>query len=207
MKRFWTSLATFSLVETIGRHPALAAGILTLLGVGGGVGVGNLITPTVVPVSASYFNQNQAIGVTNNGLKLNQGSAGPTTPPSSDPTGSFGIYFETNINSNLAYTTSGSDEAMGGVVMTGNGSPGLPTFSYQRNYLNVAGSQWSNIPGPSAVFTASTSGRSNYNSGFFPATFTGGGCLTEPTGVWFGALLQLTNPGFGCNSAPTLNVL
>jgi hypothetical protein len=38
MKRFWTSLATFSLVELIDRYP-VRAGVLMLLGVGGGAGI------------------------------------------------------------------------------------------------------------------------------------------------------------------------
>ena len=66
MKRFLTSLATFSLVETIGRHPAIA-GILMLLGVGGSATVANLMTPSIVPFISSNFNPNQPIGGTNNG--------------------------------------------------------------------------------------------------------------------------------------------
>jgi hypothetical protein len=49
MKRFFTSLITFSLIEATGRHPAIA-GVLMLLGVGGGaVGISQLTTPTIVP--------------------------------------------------------------------------------------------------------------------------------------------------------------
>ena len=54
MKRFFASLVTFSLVETIGRHPAIAGGILTLLGVGGGAtAIAILTPPTTVPFISS----------------------------------------------------------------------------------------------------------------------------------------------------------
>ena len=75
MKRFFASLATFSLVETIGRHPALALGVIILLGVGGPAVVANLMTPTIVPFASSNFNPNQS-GATNNGLKPNGGTDG-----------------------------------------------------------------------------------------------------------------------------------
>lgn len=57
MKRFWMFIATFSLIEWIGRNPA-TAGFLMLLGVGGGVGIANLGTPSITPQPAAYFNQN-----------------------------------------------------------------------------------------------------------------------------------------------------
>ena len=59
MKRFLASLSTISLVETIGRHPAIA-GILMLLGVGGGAtAIAILTPPTIVPFSSSNFNPNR----------------------------------------------------------------------------------------------------------------------------------------------------
>ena len=47
MKRFWIFITTFSLVEWIGRHPAIA-GSLMLLGIGGGAGIANLVTPVLL---------------------------------------------------------------------------------------------------------------------------------------------------------------
>jgi hypothetical protein len=64
MKRFWSFLATISLIEVIGRHPAMAAGMLSLLGVGGGAGIAMLTTPTLLPQISSNFNPNQSPGYT-----------------------------------------------------------------------------------------------------------------------------------------------
>ena len=87
MKRFLASLATISLFQTIGRHPAIA-GILMLLGVGGGAtAIAILTPPTIVPFSSSNFNPNQAIGTTNNGLKPNGGTNGALELPIGPSTG------------------------------------------------------------------------------------------------------------------------
>ena len=60
MKRFFTSLVTFSLVETIGRHPAIA-GVLMLLGVGGGaVGYCHAYDTDDHPFISANFNPNQS---------------------------------------------------------------------------------------------------------------------------------------------------
>ena len=89
MKRFFTSLVTFSLVEAIGRHPAIAAGVLTLLGVGGGAGIAMLTTPTITPFISANFNPNQSIGNTSNGLKPNGGTAGALAMPTGNSTGGY----------------------------------------------------------------------------------------------------------------------
>jgi hypothetical protein len=69
MNRFLKALVTFSLVEMIGRYP-VRAGVLILLGVGGGgIGAAMLTTPSIVPQPGSYFNQNGPNGFTNNGLQ------------------------------------------------------------------------------------------------------------------------------------------
>jgi hypothetical protein len=89
MKRFFTSLTTFSLVEAIGRHPAIAGGILTLLGVGGGAtAIAILTSPTITPFVSSNFNPNQSIGTTSNGLKPNGGTSGAMQLPSPTATNS-----------------------------------------------------------------------------------------------------------------------
>ena len=103
MKRFFTSLIAFSLVETIGRHPAIA-GILMLLGVGGGAtAIAILTPPTITPFISANFNPNQSFGTTNNGLKPNGGTAGATQFPTT-ATNSTAFYFEMTVNPNLAYS-------------------------------------------------------------------------------------------------------
>src|ERR1700677_203696 len=91
MKRFLASLSTISLIEVIGRHPAMAAGMLSLLGVGGGAVISGMLTPpTLLPQISSNFNPNQTIGTTNNGLKPNGGTAGAVEPPVGPSTGATG---------------------------------------------------------------------------------------------------------------------
>jgi hypothetical protein len=202
MKRFFTSLATFSLVETIGRHPAMAAGILTLLGVGGGAtAIAMLTPPTIIPFVSSNFNPNQSIGTTNNGLKLNGGTAGSTQfPPTA--TNSFANYFEMVVNPSLAYSQSVEVPFIGGVLNT-NTLPGQPNFFYQRLYLGLTNVQWLLNPGASVEVGGSATTGSNYASGFYPFTVPNSGCARAPTGVWMGGTTQFqqVDPGFGCPAA------
>jgi hypothetical protein len=209
MKRFWILITTFSLVEWIGRNPA-TAGFLMLLGIGGGVGgIATLITPTITPVPAAYFNQNQAFGETNNGLSLNAGTAGPMAFPASDTTGSLTTYFEAMVDSNLSYSQS-FQTLIGGVGLYTNTNPGQPTFFLGRQLGGQGAAQWW-LSAP--AFTQSTlneSGGSNYFSGLYAATATGGGCSVQPSIVWFGGAtrVQVTAPGIGCGgttTGPTVN--
>lgn len=206
MKRFWTSLVTVSIIEWIGRNPVMAAGVLTLLGAGGGAVIANLTTPTLLPLASSYFNQNQNIGTTTNGLKPNGGTAGAMEFPA-DVTGSFGIYFEAKVDDALGYGTN-YESPFNGALLSQNSAPGLPTFFYQKIYAGQGGTQWFN--GPSGTFNgnAGATAGSNYNTGFYPFTATGGGCAREPSGVWQGGTtsVQITDPGFMCETTPTVNV-
>ena len=210
MKRFLASLVTFSLVEWIGRHPAIA-GSLLLLGVGG-VGIANFTPPTLTPFVSSNFNPNQAIGTTNNALKPNAGTADafePPVGPSGGATGSFGLYFEAQVDSTLGYGNGSNENLFNGFSLLDNSSPGQPTFIYQRLVAGLTGTQW--WEGVHVAGTSSTngvSGESNYSTGLYPFTASGGGCAVEPTGVWEGsaATVQIVNPGFGCSTAPTLSV-
>ena len=212
MRRFLTSLATFSLIETIGRRPALAAGVLTLLGIGGGAGIALLTTPTITPQVSAYFNQNQSIGATNNGLKPNGGGAAGALEqpvgPSGGATGSFGLYFEAMTDPNMQYANGGSETAFAGLVELLNYSPGQPTFRFQRNIANAAGTNWLISTDAVGNSNLSVSGPSNYATGLYPFTATGGGCAREPSGVWEGNAgpVNITDPGFLCETTPTLSV-
>jgi hypothetical protein len=77
MKRFFTSLIAFSLVEAIGRHPAIAG---ILLGVGA-TAIAILTPPTITPFISANFNPNAVIRTTNNGLKPDGGSTGAFAYP------------------------------------------------------------------------------------------------------------------------------
>ena len=137
MKRFWLSVATFSLAGWIGRHPA-TAGALMLLGIGGGVsGIASLITPTITPKAAAYFNQNQAFGPTNNGLLPNAGTIGAFEVPT-NVTASFVVPFEITIDPHLGYglisedaLNSGTSGGATGLQIIGNNAS-KPFFTYKE---------------------------------------------------------------------------
>jgi hypothetical protein len=205
MKRFFTSLATFSLVETIGRHPAIA-GILMLLGVGGGAtAIAVLTPPTILPFISSNFNPNQSIGTTSNGLKPNGGTFGAMQLPSPTMTNSAAYYFELAVNPNLG---GGLEIPFQGLELVGNGVPGQPNLDFQRLFAGQNGSQWWLNPGPTANVGGSVGGgMSNYSNGLYPFSATGGGCAREPTGVWqVGGAIQWVDPGFGCTSTASVNL-
>ena len=208
MKRFFTSLIAFSLVETIGRHPAIA-GILMLLGVGGGAtAIAILTPPTITPLISANFNPNQSFGTTNNGLKPNGGTAGATQFPTT-PTNSTAFYFEMTVNPNLAY--SGLEVPLIGLNLSAYTVPGQPNLTYQRTVAGIQGSQWWLNPGPTGSVGGSAGAGSNYATGFYPFTVPTSivNCaVRQPTGVWFGgsASFQQVDPGFGCPVAtPALN--
>ncbi len=208
MKRFFISIASFSLVEAIGRHPALA-GILTLLGVGGGAGVANLVTPTIVPFISANFNPNQSIGTTNNGLRPNGGTSGATQFPTT-ATNSTAFYFEMTVDPNLAYGT-GLQVPLVGMNLSTYTVPGQPNLTYQHILAGIQGTQWWLNPGPAGSVGGSAGAGSNYATGFYPFTVPTSvvNCaVRQPTGVWFGssASFQQVDPGFGCPVAtPALN--
>ena len=199
MKRFWISITTFSLIEWIGRHPATAAGVLTLLGVGGVEGIANLITPSITPQSNPYFSQSNAVGITNNGLTS---AAGAFEPPTTTTNG-YSLLFSGGVNARLGYFSSGAETPFIGMSLTDNISPGSPKFSFQHLIGGDQGTRWFNVPGPASIsFGPGLQGtQSNYNSGgFYTGTPSGTNCTRPPTVVWFAgtATLQLADPGFNC---------
>ena len=176
MKRFLASLSTISLVETIGRHPAIA-GILMLLGVGGGAtAIAILTPPTIVPFSSSNFNPNQAIGTTNNGLKPNGGTNGALElpiGPSTGATGSFGLYFEAQVDPALAYGNGASQTPFTGLTLLTNTSSGQPSFIVQRLVGGATGTQWWETPHVGGTQNLNAAAGSNYITGFYPFSATG----------------------------------
>jgi hypothetical protein len=198
MKRFLASLSTISLIEVIGRHPAMAAGILSLLGVGGGAVISGLLTPpTLTPFISSNFNPNQSFGYTNNGLRLNGGTDGSMHLPTNAPD-SAAFYGEMVINPNLS-GSQGIEVPFNGAELNHNTVPGLPNLFFQRNYLNISNISWWLNPGTTFEVAGSATGGSSYASGFYPFTAPSTGCARPPTGVWQGGgIFQQIDPGFGC---------
>jgi hypothetical protein len=199
MKRFLASLSTISLIEVIGRHPAMAAGMLSLLGVGGGAVIsGMLTTPTPVPQVSSNFNPNQSPGYTLNGLKFNQGVSGAGQLPANAPD-SAAFYGEMTINSNLSGAL-GVEVPFNGAILNHYQFPGQPDFFFQRNFLNISNISWWLNAGATIETSGSATAGSSYATGFYPFTAPSSGCARAPTGVWQGGstIFQQVDPGFGC---------
>ena len=209
MKRLFAALATFSLAETFGRHPVMA-GVLSLLGVGSGAVITtNLITPALTPFISSNFDPTQPIGTTNNGLKPNGGSGGAFAMPAGNSggyAGSFALYGEMFVNPNLG--TNGSELPFPGMFLAENSQPGVPQFTFQRTANGgIPGSNWEFGTGVLNATPSATPG-SGYATGIYPWKAIGGGCSREPSGLWRGGgtLIYINDPGFGCTTAPSLNM-
>jgi hypothetical protein len=169
MKRFLASLAIFSLVALAG-HSVVAAGLLPLLGVGGGAtggGGGPIMTPTSTPLVSAYFDQNQPFGLTNNALKPNGGTGGAMFLPT-DVAKSTAFYGEMQIDAALAFGSSAEVAPFAGMLMTANA--GLPAFTYQRNFAGQSGTQFWLGAGPQITINMSAAAGSGYFTGFFPFT-------------------------------------
>ena len=146
MKSFLSFLATFSLIEAIGRHPA-TAGALMLLGVGGGaVGGALLTTPTIVPQPTAFFSNGNA-AATNNGLKTPANAF--ETP--AVPTHSMGLLVEGSVSPGLGFSGApGTQYALGlgtvannfqGLQISDNIS-GLPAFYFQKVWASTGTTSW-----------------------------------------------------------------
>ena len=232
MKRFFTSLAAFSLIETIGRHPAAIAGSLMLLGVGGVVtGVIPLNPPTILPQPGVIFPQSNSFGILNTGLIMAPGSMQlPTTP-----TGSFVFEHELGIDQSIGGASkwaigSGNQNNKGilfnsttnGVISmglnqsaVGFGSVAQPWWLATVAYQPISGSNsLTYTPGAASV----------YSPGFYKWTATDGCEPThgagarEPSGVVLtrqsttvSNVIAFTDPGFLCSTnssgnPPTVSV-
>ena len=223
MKRFLSFLATFSLIEAIGRHPA-TAGALMLLGVGGGaVGGALLTTPTIVPQPTAFFSNGNA-AATNNGLKTPANAF--ETP--AVPTHSMGLLVEGSVSPGLGFSgAAGTQYALGlgtvannfqGLQISDNIS-GLPAFYFQKVWASTGTTSWWQAQGFNLVSTSATDGGtvSSYNPGYYPFTATGGLCpgagAREPSGVFGGTNntsqvggVDITDPGFLLCSVPTITL-
>ena len=79
---------------------------------------------------------NQAIGTTNNGLKPNGGTNGALElpiGPSTGATGSFGLYFEAQVDPALAYGNGASQTPFTGLTLLTNTSSGQPSFMFNAS--------------------------------------------------------------------------
>lgn len=202
MKRFFKAIAALAVA-----YPKSAiAGSMLLLGAGGAVGIALFTTPTITPQTSTYFNQNQVGGNTNNVLKPNGGVAGAFSPPST-ATNSMLMYFELGVSPTLAYSQS-EEDPLSPLILIANTVPGQPAFWYQKTVSGILGTQWLVSPSPSDIGSIAVVAGTNYNTGFFPFTATGGGCAREPTGVWYTAgPAQIVDHGFMCPTTPTATAL
>jgi hypothetical protein len=209
-------LSALLLFALLACSPA-SAGCLTLLFAGkcSASGPPPIVTPSILPMAGSFFNQGSANGTVNNALKPNGGMVGAFQFPTTT-TNSMVFYGEFEVNPALNFSNGGSEYAMGegigsvGLSLGANGAS-APYWSVQRNLGGaVPGSNWWNATSIDAIATtgawASVAGSSGFNTGYFPFTFTGGNCTREPSGVWFGtaAGFKVSDVGFNCDYTPTL---
>ncbi|HTZ67920.1 MAG TPA: hypothetical protein VMB83_10725, partial [Roseiarcus sp.] len=213
MKRLLKLVGALSLWELFGRYPVIA-GVLSILGVGGGVVIGGglLIPPSITPQPSVAFGQDQGVGLlANTALNPNQGTSGSEYWPATTSNSWFS-YVEGNVDPNLPQGSSTLSYALGraasgqglGLMATGQGAPMFtaqasgPSGSYW--WLGLSATNYASGPGA----TAGT----GYFNGYFPFTATGGGCSREPSGVWWGGNgnVKISDPGFLCSTTPTVNV-
>jgi hypothetical protein len=185
MKRLIKLIGSLSVWELCGRFP-VTAGVMTLLGVGGGIVAGILTPPSITPLPSAAFSQSQTIAkISNNVLKPNAGTAGSENFPST-PTASFFINVEGSVDpafvgSNFEYALGSSGGGQG--LLLNGGGPGAPVFLTQKNVLY--GGQWWLAISPFQYGIAPSVGSSptKYLNGYLPWTASGGGCAREPSGI------------------------
>ena len=215
MRRFLKLLASLSIIEAIGRYPAIA-GTVTLMGIGSVViSSGGFTTPTIIPQPTSFFNNGNNGAAVNNGVKTPTGAFQvPTTV-----THSFGILLDgsvsagLNANGTAQYALgsgAGTVPTFQGLFVSGNGA-GLPTWYFQK--LSTTGaSTWSQASGYDLIDSGPTSAGtvSAYSNGYYIATASpGSSCIRPPSIVWGGignsstqtGAIDLSDPGFLCPTA------
>lgn len=211
MKRL--SIVLFAILWAGQAHACL---LLTGAGACGNSGPHPISTPSIVPLSASYFNQNGPNGAANNALKPNGGADTGAVESFGFPspvTNSHTIYIEGQIDSALNYSASSEVAISGGANTVGmavseNGF-GQPAILVNRNNGGgQTGSQWWNATSSntlSATSSIAAGGGTGYFTGQFPFTASGGGCAREPSGVWTGqgGVARLVDPGFLCTGVAT----
>jgi fibronectin-binding autotransporter adhesin len=217
MKRFLKLISALSFWELCGRFPA-AAGVLSLLGVGGGLVAAGLLTPpSITPQPSTAFSQSQPYNQASNVLKTNGGTVGAEEPPATSSTtngNSFFFYLDGNVDPNLGTGNTsyqyalGNGSAGGGLVLSGLGI-GSPFFVTQRSSVSgLANTFWWTAISPNSLAAASSAtAGTGYFQGYYPFTTTGGGCAREPSGVWYGLTtsVRMSDPGFQCLTTPTIS--
>lgn len=210
MRRSFKLAGAFSLWEFGGRHPIMA-GVMSLLGVGGGiVASGALTPPSIAPQPSAAFSQSQGIVRTsNNVLRPNGGTAGAGAEEfPGTVTGSFFFSVDGGVDPALASSFEyalGASAAGAGLLLNGTGT-GAPVFQTQKNGNNPWWTAISPVTWGAAPAVGSTP--TKYLNGYLPWTATGGGCAREPSGIVgpttagsTGA--ALADPGFQCSTQPT----
>ena len=207
MRRFFKIVGALSLWEFGGRHPIMA-GVLSLLGVGGGiVASGALNPPSITPQPSAAFTFDNT-HISTNVLKPNGGSSGAEQFPSA-VTGSFFVSVDGSVDPAL----NGNEYALGasvaGTVLQINGvGPGAPVFTTQKN-ITGGGGWWTAISpftwGSNPSIGASPT---KYLNGYLAWTATGGGCTREPSGIVGpttagGTAAAVSDFGFQCQTQPT----
>jgi hypothetical protein len=214
MKRIAKALATFSIIEAIGRHPVMAG---TIMMMGTGISGSPLTPPAITPQPSAAFPQSSTYGPMIQGLQTNNAKTGafslPSTcsaNPSAPLTCSFAVYHEFTVDQ-----LGNQESTFGGVGSTTNGEIFTSVSNAQRTIVvqsSSTGPSSSSQPWWLATVAARGSGAStgsltNYAPGVFSATAVDG-CPTangagarEPTVAFThgqSGLSFVVDPGFLC---------
>jgi hypothetical protein len=94
-----------------------------------------------------------------------------------------------------------------GILGLQGSAGGSPAFAIQRLGGGQTNQPWWLGTQEVVGNTLNAAAGSNYNTGLYPLTATGGGCIRPPSAVWLGsgATVQVTDPGLGCATPPTIN--
>lgn len=208
MKGLLKLVGALSVWELCGRYP-VTAGVLMLLGVGGGVvASGALTPPSITPQPSTSFSQSQTYALVNNGLKTNGGTAGAEYFPST-PTNSFFWYVEGQIDPNdtgFQYALGVGGGGQGLIINAQNN--GSPSFVTQKSVSG--GNFWQAIAAYGYGSGPTASAGTNWNKSYYPFATAGGGCTREPSG-WIGPgatgamFARLSDPGFQCSTTPSVS--
>jgi len=185
--------------------PACATSILTTGAGGVFIGSGPLSPPAITPQLSAQFDMNPANGSSNNALIL--------------PTNS--TYWPSTVTNSAFWTFSGrTDSYMETasnyeyLLSNGNNSPlyligyvaGKPQFLSQAVYDGTSFGWWWGTPGVNVSASGPTAPTlTNYNTGLYPWTATGGNCQREPSGYYGPSVgIGIVDLGFNCAMQPVI---
>ena len=212
MKQFLRLIGALSFWELIGRYP-VTAGVLTILGVGGGVVASGVLTPpSITPQPSTAFGQSQGVG-----------SSVEQRPATEWGNGWPILFAEHAVELGLRVCRGkrrSKSRKWGQLSICARQRQQRPRPVAQRARpwrarrssrrpefpaASMATAWWLGISGVQFGVSAGATAGTGYLEGYFPWTATDGGCAREPSGFWWAGngAAKLSDPGFMCNTTPS----